>query len=165
MILKLSGHVMQLDQCFILSILTHCNQSKYFAYLHSEKKYGIILGGNSSHSKRIFTLQKKIVRIMAGTKPRNLCRSLFKKLEIFLFLLNIYFHQWTSSLITQNFFRQIQLYTMLTHGIRTIFIDQLPAFHVFRKVLTLLASKSSTVYHLVSKLFRIKRRNLYIVAL
>jgi hypothetical protein len=32
--------------------------------------------------QRIFTLQKKIIRIMAGAKPRNLCRSLFKKLEI-----------------------------------------------------------------------------------
>jgi hypothetical protein len=38
--------------------------------------------GNSSNSKRIFTLQKKIIRIIAGTKPRNLCRRLFKKLEI-----------------------------------------------------------------------------------
>jgi hypothetical protein len=44
-------------------------------------KYGIIWG-NSSNSKRIFTLQKKIIRIMAGAKPRNLCRSLFKKLGI-----------------------------------------------------------------------------------
>jgi hypothetical protein len=30
----------------------------------------------------IFTLQKKMIRIMAGTKPRNSCRSLFRKLEI-----------------------------------------------------------------------------------
>jgi hypothetical protein len=29
-------------------------------------KNGIILGGNSSNSKRIFTLQKKMIRIMAG---------------------------------------------------------------------------------------------------
>jgi hypothetical protein len=32
--------------------------------------------------KKIFTLQKKIIRIMAGAKPRNLCTSLFKTLEI-----------------------------------------------------------------------------------
>ena len=31
---------------------------------------------------RIFTLQKRIIRIMAGAHPRTLCRRLFKKLEI-----------------------------------------------------------------------------------
>jgi len=51
--------------------------------------------------------------------------------------------------MTKNFFRQIQQNAMLTLGIGTIFIHQLPAFHVFRKVDTLLASKSSTVYHQV----------------
>jgi IS1 family transposase len=38
--------------------------------------------GNSSNSKQIFTLQKKIIRIMVGAQPRTPCRSLFKKLEI-----------------------------------------------------------------------------------
>jgi hypothetical protein len=45
-------------------------------------KYGTYFGGNSSNSKMIFTLQKKIVRIMAGAKPRNTCRSLFLRSEI-----------------------------------------------------------------------------------
>jgi hypothetical protein len=57
-------------------------KSIYFAYFQSIMKYGIILGGNSSNSTRVFTLQKKIIRIMAGAKPRNSCRSLFKKLDI-----------------------------------------------------------------------------------
>jgi hypothetical protein len=58
-------------------------KSVYFAYFHSIIKYGIIFCDNSSNSKKIFTLQKKIVRLMAGVKPRNSCRSLFKRLEIF----------------------------------------------------------------------------------
>jgi hypothetical protein len=45
-------------------------------------KYGIVFWGNSLNSKKIFTLKKKIVRLMAGVKPRNSCRSLFKRLEI-----------------------------------------------------------------------------------
>jgi IS1 family transposase len=45
-------------------------------------KYGIIFLGNSSNSGKIFTLQKKIIRIMAGAQPRTSCWSLFKKLEI-----------------------------------------------------------------------------------
>ena len=44
--------------------------------------YGIIFAGNSSNSGKIFTLQKEIVRIMAGAQSGTTCRSLFKKLEI-----------------------------------------------------------------------------------
>jgi IS1 family transposase len=42
----------------------------------------IIFWGNSSNSGKIFTLQKKSIRIMVGARPRTPCRSLFKKLEI-----------------------------------------------------------------------------------
>jgi hypothetical protein len=38
------------------------------------------LGGNSSSSKKTFTLQNKIVRIMAGVKPRISYRTL-KRLD------------------------------------------------------------------------------------
>jgi hypothetical protein len=104
-------------------------KSVYFAYFHSIMKYGIILGGgggNSSNSKKIFTLQKKTVRLMAGVKPRNSCRSLFNRSE----------------------------------GIKISFIDQLPTSHVFKRVHIMQGSKSSTVYHLVSQVFFIKRHNL-----
>jgi hypothetical protein len=46
-------------------------RSIYFAYFHSIASYGIIFWGNSSYSKKIFTIQK-----------RTSCRRLFKKLEI-----------------------------------------------------------------------------------
>jgi hypothetical protein len=73
-------------------------------------KYGIIFWGNSSNSKKIFTLQKKIVRLMAGVKPRNSCRSLFKRLEILtlpceyifsllLFIVNYHDHFQTNSAV------------------------------------------------------------------
>jgi hypothetical protein len=45
-------------------------------------KYGIISWANASDSKKVFTLQKKIVRIMVGVKPQNSCRELFKRLQI-----------------------------------------------------------------------------------
>jgi hypothetical protein len=67
-------------------------KSVYFAYFHSIMKYGIIFWGSSSNSKRIFTSQKKIIRIMAAAKARNLCGRLYKKLEILPFLVNIYIH-------------------------------------------------------------------------
>jgi hypothetical protein len=42
----------------------------------------VSLSGNSSNSGKISTLQKKIVRFIAGVQPRTSCRSLFKQLEI-----------------------------------------------------------------------------------
>jgi hypothetical protein len=50
---------------------TETLKSVYCAYFHSIIKYGIIFGGNSTNSRKIFTLQKQIVRIMAGAQPRT----------------------------------------------------------------------------------------------
>jgi hypothetical protein len=44
-------------------------------------KYAIIFWGYSPDSKKIFTLQKKIVRITVGAKPQTPYRVLFKKLQ------------------------------------------------------------------------------------
>jgi len=51
-------------------------------YFYSVIKYWIILWGNSSSSGKVLTLQKKIVRIVAGTQPKTSCTSLCKQLEI-----------------------------------------------------------------------------------
>ena len=64
---------------------TNTFKSIYYVYFHSIIKYGMIFwGGYSSNSGKIFTLQKKTVRIMAGAQPRTFCRSPFKQLEILL---------------------------------------------------------------------------------
>jgi len=52
------------------------------ALISSCYKIWNIFGGNSSNNGKIFTLQQKICRIVAGAKPRTSCRSLFKQLEI-----------------------------------------------------------------------------------
>ena len=57
-------------------------KSVYFAHFHSVMQCGIFFGGNSSNSRRIITLQKKIIRIMVGAHTRTPCRNLFKKLDI-----------------------------------------------------------------------------------
>jgi len=51
-------------------------RSIYFDHFHSIASYGIILQGNSSYSRKIFTVQKRIVRIMVGAYPRTSCRKL-----------------------------------------------------------------------------------------
>jgi hypothetical protein len=44
--------------------------------------YRIIFWENSSNSKKIINLQKRIIRIIVGENPITSCRKLFKKLEI-----------------------------------------------------------------------------------
>jgi hypothetical protein len=57
-------------------------KSIYYEYFASVIQYGVVLGRNPSNSGKIFTLQKKIISIMAGAQPIPFCRSLFKQLEI-----------------------------------------------------------------------------------
>jgi hypothetical protein len=70
---------MQLDLCFISSTLTISSQFILSIFTIFTMMYGIIFGCNLSNSKKIFTLQKKIVGLMADVNPRNSCRSLFKR--------------------------------------------------------------------------------------
>jgi hypothetical protein len=44
--------------------------------------YGIMLWGNSIHAKKVFTLQKKCIRILANANPKASCRLLFRKFNI-----------------------------------------------------------------------------------
>jgi hypothetical protein len=54
----------------------------YFAYFHLRIHYGIIFGGNSTESKKVFLAQKKVIRIMTGSRPRTSCKPLFQSLGI-----------------------------------------------------------------------------------
>jgi exonuclease III len=54
----------------------------YFTLFHSIIAYGIIFWGVSSHSKKIFKIQKRVLRIMANVDRRSSCRTIFKKVNI-----------------------------------------------------------------------------------
>ena len=80
-VIDASSHASVDDIKWVDTCRTPCQQSINYAHFHSIIKYGFYFCGNSSNSKKIFTLQKKMVRIMAGAQHRTLCRSLFKQLE------------------------------------------------------------------------------------
>jgi hypothetical protein len=59
--------------CYAVISLLHISNTEtlksiYYAYFHSLMKYRIILWGNSTDSRKVFTLQKKTVGIMRGHK-------------------------------------------------------------------------------------------------
>jgi len=73
--------------CYAVRLVVHISNintliSIYYSYLHSVINYGIIFWSNSSNSGKIVTVQKNIIRIMAGAQRRTLCRNLFTQLEI-----------------------------------------------------------------------------------
>jgi len=78
MILNLVQHIRSMVRISNINAL----KSIYYACFHPGMKYGVIFWGNSLYSGKIFTLQKKIVRIVAGVQLRTSCRSLVKQLEI-----------------------------------------------------------------------------------
>jgi hypothetical protein len=57
-------------------------KSIYHSYFHSLMKYGIIFWGNYTHSIHAFRLQKRVIRIITDSRPRDSCRQLFKKMGI-----------------------------------------------------------------------------------
>jgi hypothetical protein len=54
----------------------------YYSLFHTILSYGIIFWGQSTNSKKLFMLQKRVVHLMTGHGNRSSCRDLFRQLEI-----------------------------------------------------------------------------------
>jgi len=50
--------------------------------IHTIISYGIIFLGNQPYSDKIFKIQKRVIRIITGSRTRDSCKELLKKLEI-----------------------------------------------------------------------------------
>lgn len=78
---KLSSSIYLLRQLMTL-VCFNTVRSCYFSFFHSHINYGILLWGNSCNSLKVFRLQKKVIRIIAGAGYRDHCAPLFKKFSI-----------------------------------------------------------------------------------
>jgi hypothetical protein len=54
----------------------------YYSNFNSIINYGLPFWGTSPHSKKIFRIEKRIVRIMMGCRKEASCRNLFRELKI-----------------------------------------------------------------------------------
>ena len=54
----------------------------YYAYIHPIISHGIIFWGRASKVTKLFTLQKRIVKIITDKKPRDSCRDAFRNMKI-----------------------------------------------------------------------------------
>lgn len=83
--------------CYALRCLkTSCSQkillTLYYANIHSQLRYGILIWGTSHCAQRAFIIQKYAVRIIMGLNKFDSCRSSFKDLKI-LTVANIYIYE------------------------------------------------------------------------
>jgi hypothetical protein len=60
-------------------LTTDVSKLVYYSSLHSIMSYGVILWGDSTKGKRLFTTQKKVIRIVANSQERKLSASLFRQ--------------------------------------------------------------------------------------
>lgn len=74
--------------------------SYYYAQFYSRIAYGIIFWGSSCFAERVFKLQKKAIRNIAGVSRITSCRNLFKKYQI-LTLVSLYILE-TVCFVKQN---------------------------------------------------------------
>ena len=74
------------EYCFKTHNQFHCynlfRHISNFAHFHVHLKNGLTLWGNDPESKRIFKLQKKIIRIISNVDQNASCRNLFRDLNI-----------------------------------------------------------------------------------
>ena len=59
-----------------------CALLLYYSVFQATINYSIMLWGHTSHSERIFILQKRAIRILAGADRLEHCRPLYKSLKI-----------------------------------------------------------------------------------
>jgi hypothetical protein len=98
----------------------------------------------------IFTLQKKIIRIMVGAQPRTPCRSLFKKLQILPIICQYIFLLINFILNNQEHFQTNTSIHSTDTAISTTCIDQMPTYLVFKTVHSMPVSQFSIDFHWVS---------------
>jgi len=69
-------------RCIRLFMSQDTLKSVYYPYFHSLIRYRIIFWGNCSSSLHVLQLQKRALRIITGSRPRDSYRGLFRKLRI-----------------------------------------------------------------------------------
>lgn len=70
-----------LAQCVSPTIL----KTAYFALFHTHLSYALLVWGHSAESSRVFSLQRKALRVLAGLRYRDDCRQAFIHLQILTF--------------------------------------------------------------------------------
>ena len=103
------------------SLSTETLKIIYFAHIHTIINCSVIFWGNSSYAKKVFILQKKIIKIITNTRPRE--REIFRNMQIMsLYSQYIYIHYYYLQLITNIYLLLITKFTNTILEIVTIVV-------------------------------------------
>lgn len=97
----------------------------YYSLVYSHLAYNILLWGNSSDARRVFILQKRILRMIFKIAPRSSCRPLFAENgiltmpSIFIFKCLTYVKENESKFIKLNSFHRYD-----TRNVGTLFVPK-----------------------------------------
>jgi len=118
----------------------------YYAYFHSVMTYGLLFWGNSSHGMEVFGLQKKIIRIMMGSRSRDFCREFFKTVGILPFTAH-YIYTITMFIVNnwKYFTENSELRDIKTRKTRTYFNHNKTHLSI-KRVLIMLASSCIIIF-------------------
>jgi hypothetical protein len=87
--------------------------------------YGIIFWGNSTHSSKIFKINKRAIRIIMGRRSRDACRNLFKELKIVPFISQYIFSLLLFINNNKNYFiTNSESHTILTRSSNNLHVPQ-----------------------------------------
>jgi hypothetical protein len=114
----------------------------YYDNFHSVMTYGLLFSGKSSHSMEVFGLQKKIIRIMMGSRSRDF----FKTLGILPFTAQYIYT--TTMFVVNNlkyFTENSELYDIKTRKTRTYFNHNKTHLSI-KWVLIMLASRYILIF-------------------
>jgi hypothetical protein len=135
------------------TLKTNGLKTVYYAYYNSLVNYGIIFWGNTADSKKVFVLQKKIIRIIMGVGPTYSCRGLFKHLGI-LPIPSVYLY--SLMMFVVNNLDKFQLNSSV-HGVNTRNRERL------HRPLSHLSAYQSGVYYSCIRLFNRLPINIFIL--
>lgn len=121
----------------------------YYGLAQSNISYGLMFWGKSTHSNKIFLIQKRIIRCMVGAHPRTSCRQIFSKLSIltlpslYIFLITINIKKQEYLLVRNNVLHEhntrncenlYQPYSRLTIGQNSNIYQGIACFNKFNSL-------------------------------
>ena len=93
----------------------------YFTHMLSITRYGIIYWDSSSYASKVFILQKKIIKIITNTRPRESCREVFKSMEIMMLYSQYIYSLVLYTINNKHLFDKIMKFINIKLGITIIY--------------------------------------------
>jgi hypothetical protein len=120
----------------------------YFSIAHSIISYDIIFWGSSAHTKIIFKIRKRVIRIIDSSGNWDSCRDLFREFSILPFQSQHTFSLFMFAVTNKDFFsKRTRMFILSIRDSIMIYIFQWYIWSYFRKEYGILVLNFTTIFH------------------